>query len=84
MEVEVSVYMEDHTTGEERQTSSAFVTYVALDEEGRPTPVPPLVVRTAAERRRYCEALARRRRRLAMASRAHRRYFERHPSRERP
>src|SRR5579864_358702 len=57
MEVEVKVYLEDYSTGERRQTSSAFVTYVAVDAEGRTTPVPPLIVRTAEERRRYREAL---------------------------
>lgn len=77
MEVEVKVYLEDYITGERRQTSSAFVTYVALDEMGQPKKVPPLVPRTAEERRRYREALERRRRRLALAARAHRRYFER-------
>lgn len=76
IEVEVKVFLEDYLTGERRQTSSAFVTYVALDEEGRPKPVPPLVVKTAAEKLRYGEALERRRLRLAMAARAHRRYFE--------
>src|SRR5205814_2827576 len=77
MEVEVKVYIEDYITGQRRQTSSAFVTYVAVDSDGRPTAVPPLVVRTAEEKRRYREALERRRRRLALAARAHRRYFER-------
>lgn len=76
MEVEVNVYMEDYITGEQRQTSSAFVTYVALDEVGKPTAVPALLLRTAEERRRYREALTRRRRRLAMATSSHRRYFE--------
>jgi len=76
MEVEVKVYLEDYITGQRRQTSSAFVTYVAVDSEGRPSPVPPLIVRTAAEKRRYREALERRRRRLESAARAHRRYFE--------
>lgn len=76
MEVEVRVFKEDYMTGERRQTSSAFVTYVALDDDGRPTAAPPLILRTADERRRYREALVRRRNRLAMASRAHRRYFE--------
>lgn len=76
MEVEVKVYLEDYITGERRQTSSAFVTYVAVDSEGRPSPVAPLIVRTSAEKRRYREALARRRRRLELAARAHRRYFE--------
>ncbi len=76
MEVEVKVFMEDTLTGEHRQTSSAFVTYVALGPDGKPSGVPPLILRTAEERRRHREALARRRRRLAMAASAHRRYFE--------
>src|SRR5947199_10755357 len=76
MEVEVKVYLEDYVTGERRQTSSAFVTYVAVDCEGRPTAVPPLIVHTAEEKRRYREAMERRRWRLQLAARAHRRYFE--------
>ncbi len=76
MEVEVKVFMEDTLTGEHRQTSSAFVTYVALNAQRKPTNVPPLLVRTAEERRRYREALTRRRRRLSMAASAHRRFFE--------
>jgi acyl-CoA hydrolase len=76
LEVEVNVYLEDFVKRERRQTSSAFVTYVAVDREGRPTSVPPLIVRTAEEKRRYREALERRRRRLALAARAHRRYLE--------
>ncbi len=76
MEVEVRVYLEDYLTGERRQTSSAFVTYVALDEAGQAKAVPRLIPRTAQERRRYREAQERRRRRLALAARAHRRYFE--------
>lgn len=74
MEVEVNVYLEDYITGERRQTSSAFVTYVALDAAGKPSAVPRLIVRTGAEKRRYREALERRRRRLAIAARTHRRY----------
>jgi acyl-CoA hydrolase len=74
MEVEVKVYLEDYLTGERRQTSSAFVTYVALDQDGRPKRVPPLIPRTAEERRRYREALERRRHRLALAARARHRY----------
>lgn len=76
LEVEVNVFLEDYLTGERRQTSSAFVTYVAVDQEGCPKKVPPLVPVTAEERRRFREALERRRRRLAIAARAHRRYFE--------
>ncbi len=76
MEAEVRVYREDYLTGERQQTSSAFVTYVALDPTGKPQEVPPLIPRTKEERRRYREALERRRLRLALAARAHRRYFE--------
>lgn len=76
VEVAVRVYLEDYLTGERRQTSSAFVTYVAVDEAGRPQLIPPVFPRTAEERREYGEALARRRHRLAWAARAHRRYFE--------
>jgi len=76
LEVEVNVFLEDGLTGERRQTSSAFVTYVAVDRDGHPAKVPPLVPVTAEEKRRYREALARRRRRLAFAASAHRRYFE--------
>ncbi len=76
MEAEVRVYREDYLTGARQQTSSAFVTYVALDPTGKPQEVPPLIPRTKEERRRYREALERRRLRLALAARAHRRYFE--------
>ena len=76
MEVEVNVYSEDYVTGERKQTSSAFLTYVAIDTCGKPAPVPALIPRTPIERRRYREALERRRRRLALAARAHQRYFE--------
>jgi len=76
IEVEVNVFSEDGATSQRRQTSSAFVTYVAVDRDGRPTKVPPIVPVTAEEKRRYRDALARRRRRLALAASAHRRYFE--------
>lgn len=76
IEVEVKVFREDYQTGERLQTSSAFVTYVALDDEGKPKSIPPLIVRSLEERRRYREALERRRRRLAMAKRTHLRYFD--------
>lgn len=72
IEAEVNVYLEDFVTGERRQTSAAFLTYVALDSEGRPRRVPPVIPRTPEEKRRYREALARRRRRLAIARRAKR------------
>jgi acyl-CoA hydrolase len=76
IEAEVRVYREDYLSGARQQTSSAFVTYVALDADGKPTEVPPLIARTPEEKRRYREALERRRWRLALAARAHKRYFE--------
>lgn len=65
MEVGVEVYSEDVLTGERVHTSSAYVTFVAIGPDGRPRPIPPLRVRTPAERRRYREAGLRRRIRLA-------------------
>ena len=76
MEAEVRVYREDYLTGERQQTSSAFVTYVALDPSGKPLEIPALMPCTKEEKRRFREALTRRRQRLALAARAHRRYFE--------
>lgn len=76
IEVSVKVYLEDYISGEHRQTSSAFVTYVSVDKKGRPQRVPPVVPRSAEEKRDYREALIRRRHRLAWAARSHRRYFE--------
>ena len=73
MEVEVKVFLEDYIKGERRLTSSAFVTYVAVDQQAHPIPAPPVIARTSAEKRRYREALERRRRRLIVAARAHRR-----------
>ena len=82
MEVEVRVYREDYLTGGRQQSSSAFVTYVALDPQGRPQEVPRLIVKTEEEKRRYREALGRRRSRLAHAEEVHRHHFENTRSRK--
>ncbi len=66
MEVGVKVFSENVLTGERKHTSSAYVTFVAVDENGRPKPVPPLILKTAEDRRRYREAAVRRRTRLAL------------------
>jgi len=76
VEVAVNVYLEDLLTGERRQTSSAFVTYVALGADGQPARVPAVIPLTPDEKHEYREALVRRRYRLAAAARVHRRYFE--------
>jgi acyl-CoA hydrolase len=65
MEIRVEVESEDLLSGERRHTSTAFVTFVALDPvTGRPTPVPPLVLETDAEREENERAQERRRLRL--------------------
>jgi acyl-CoA hydrolase len=65
MEICVEVESEDLLTGERRHTSTAFVTFVAMDPAtGRPTPVPPLILENDAERAENARALERRRLRL--------------------
>lgn len=67
LEVGVEVHSEDILTGVRKQTTTAYVTFVAIDEHTRlPKPVPPLLLRTAAERRRWKEAAKRREIRLAL------------------
>ena len=75
MEVGVRVEAEDPRTGEARHTNSAYLTYVGLDEHGRPTPVPQAVAEDPEAERRMREAQQRRANRLALrdALLAHRR-----------
>jgi len=65
MEVGVRVVAEQPRDGTVRHTNTAYLTMVALDEDGRPTAVPPLLASTDDERRREREAQTRRRNRLA-------------------
>jgi acyl-CoA hydrolase len=60
MEVGVKIVAENVLTGEKRHTNSCYVTYVALDDKGRPTEVPPIKPETADEKRRYERAAKRR------------------------
>jgi acyl-CoA hydrolase len=60
MEVGVKVVAENVMTGEQRHTNSCYLTYVALDDHGEPTPVPPVVPETADEKRRHDRAAQRR------------------------
>ncbi len=64
MEVGVRVDAEDLRTGETRRVASAFLTFVALDKNGRPTQAPPLILETEEDIRRNREAGARRLARL--------------------
>ena len=67
LEVGVEVFSENVLTGEKKHTTSALVTFVAIDEHTRkPKPVPPLIVRTGEEKRRFEEAGERREVRLAL------------------
>jgi acyl-CoA hydrolase len=65
MEVGVRVEAENPHSGERRHTSTAYVTMVALDEEGKPTAVPGVIAESDDEQRRQREAEVRRRNRLA-------------------
>ena len=65
MEVGVRVEAENPLTGDVRHTSTAYLTMVVLDEEGRPTPAPALAAESPDEQRRMREAEVRRRNRLA-------------------
>jgi len=65
MEVGVRVEAENARTGRRVHTSSAYLVYVALDREGKPRPVPPVVSEDEEQRQRQHEAKLRREARLA-------------------
>jgi acyl-CoA hydrolase len=65
MEVGVRVEAENVTSGRRVHTSSAYLVYVALDREGKPRPVPPVVAETEEQQQRQREAKLRRQARLA-------------------
>lgn len=64
MEVGVKVEAENLLTGNRRHTNSCHVTYVAIDDRGRPVPVAGLIPETEEEKTRYARAEERRRQRL--------------------
>jgi len=65
MEAEVQVVAENPVTGERTHTNTAYLVYVALDDEGRPTTVPALLVETAEEKERMEQAKKRQAHRIA-------------------
>lgn len=71
LEVGVKVFSENILTGARRHTSSAYITFVALDEYGRRKEIPAVQPETEDERRRYREAGARREHRLFQRQRKH-------------
>ena len=66
IEVGVRVDAENPLTGVKRHTNTCLLTFVAIDEACRPTPVPPLDLTDPDDRRRYEEGRKRRRRRLEL------------------
>jgi acyl-CoA hydrolase len=65
IEVGIRVEAENIVTGQRRHTNSCYVTYVAIDKDGRPVSVPPVLPETDEERARYRAAEVRRSLRIA-------------------
>jgi len=65
MEVGVLVVAENPLTGEQHLTTTALITFVALEPDGSRAPVPPLLLESDEERAAFEAAHARRRERLA-------------------
>lgn len=69
MEVYVEVFTEDIPSGQKFKSHSAFFTFVAVDQSGRPIDVPELVPETEDEKELFDGALRRRQLRLVLAKR---------------
>ncbi len=67
MEVEVKVTAENPISGEQSHTNTAYLVFVALDENGKPAPVPPLLAETDEQERRMEEGRLRQAYRLAQS-----------------
>jgi acyl-CoA hydrolase len=67
MEVGVRVEADDYLSGRHVHTSSAYLVYVALDQNGKPRPVPPVFAENEEQRQRQREAKLRREARLGRA-----------------
>lgn len=64
LEAAVEVLAENPITGERTHTNTAYLVYVALDDEGRPTSVPPLQAETEEDKQKMKQAQERQQRRL--------------------
>lgn len=60
MEIGIRIEAEDLKTGKKRHTNSCYFTMVALDDQGRPTPVPKLIPETEIEKKRFAAGEKRR------------------------
>ena len=65
MEVEVDVIAENPISGEQIHTNAAYLVYVAIDDKGKPTRIPPLFAEMPEEQARMDAAVKRQQRRLA-------------------
>ena len=65
MEVEVQVIAENPITGERIHTNTAYLVFVGLDDEGRPTPIPALIIETEEEKKRMEQAKKRQTHRIS-------------------
>jgi len=68
LEVGVKVFSENTQTGTRKHTASAYLSFVALDDEGKPTPIPSVIPETPDEKRRFEKAAIRRGSRLVSCS----------------
>jgi acyl-CoA hydrolase len=71
LEAEVNVTAENPVTGECTYTNTGYFVYVALNQEGKPVAVPPIIPQTDAQRLRMEEGRERQDRRLAQSRRSH-------------
>lgn len=69
MEVFIDVFIEDPVTGQKTKSNEAIFTFVAIDQNGAPLHVPPIVPETEEEKHRYEGALRRRQLSLILAGR---------------
>ncbi len=69
MEVGVRIEAENPRSGKRSHASTAYVTFVAVDENGRPTEIPFIIPESEVEKRRHAEAKERRAKRLAARKR---------------
>jgi acyl-CoA hydrolase len=67
LEIGIRVVAEDLLTRKARHTNTCYFTMVAVDDNGKPTKVPPLTVETEDQKRRYDEAIVRREMRIEMS-----------------
>ena len=68
MEIGVRLEAEEPSTGVRRHVATSYLTFVALDKNGKPLPIPPVLAETEEEKRRYQNAQLRRKSRLALKS----------------